>query len=217
MIAWYGEQKLKDAAMNRLREHRRLDQLAQGFYFRNDEFRGCHLGCLTHRNEDSHEAAERMFAIPKRVGYWLEIVFENLPKDKCADWVIESTEAIPVGADLSMCHNHFLYWLLGPDSPSADGNDHPIVRDSVSQVRELHRLILSGESVTQEKWSAARSAAESAESAAAWSVISEKSIEIFSSAPVRQPTEDEECEQCVKDSLFLLTTGSTECRIRDQE
>lgn len=32
MIAWYGEQKLKDAAMQRLREHQRLDQFTQGVY-----------------------------------------------------------------------------------------------------------------------------------------------------------------------------------------
>ena len=158
--AWYGEQRLKDAALARLAEHRRLDQLTQGTYFKDG--RGCHLGCLTHANEGSHSATERLFAIPERIAYWLEAVFEGLSSDQCAAWVIESTAAIPVGADLSLCHHHLAHWLLGTDSPSAAGNEHELVREAVVRVRDLHRRAAAGELIDDEQWPAARSAAESA-------------------------------------------------------
>jgi hypothetical protein len=166
IIAWHNEPKLKHAAMERLIEHRKLDQIAQGFYF--DEGRGCHLGCLTHCDEhkDPHSATELMFGIPERVAYWLEAVFEGLPQDKCANWVIESSESIPVGADLSKCHHELAYWLLGPDSPSAEGNRHESVRDAIEKVREIHRQAMTGE-VDEAAWSAARSAAWSAARSAA--------------------------------------------------
>ena len=164
MIAWYGDPKLKSAAMDRLREHQRLDQFRQGLYF--EEGKGCHLGCLTHASRSSHEATERMFGIEQRIAYWLETVFEGLPPGDAAEWVIESTEAIPVGADMSRCHHHLAVWLLGPDSPSSAGNQHHTVRAAVEGMRRLHMMAARGETVTDAQWQEAISAATAAESAA---------------------------------------------------
>ena len=157
MLAFHGEPTLKTAVMHRLREHRRLDTIVQGTYF--DKGRGCHLGCITHINDNTHEAAERLFGIERRVGYWLEAVFEGLPQESCAAWVIESTEAIPVGADLSKCHHHLAAWLLG-ESKLLTITD--INRDAIEQVHRLHLAAANGEPLSDEQWSAARSAAESA-------------------------------------------------------
>ena len=165
--AFFGEQGLKDLVMEQLREHRRLDQIVQGRYW--EHGKGCNLGCLTHNNNNAHEAAERMFGIPQRIGYWLEAVFECLPKEDCAAWVIDSAEAIPVGADLSLAHHELAYWLLGPESPSAEGNNHPTVRDAILRIRNLHDRARRGELVESAAWSAARSAAWSAAQNAAWS------------------------------------------------
>ena len=224
MIAWYGEPKLKTAAMDRLREHKRLDQLQQRIYFVNG--RGCHLGCLTHANKSSQEAAERMFGIEKKIAYWLEAVFEILPPDEAAEWVIESTEAIPVGGDMSRCHHHLAAWLLGPDSPSASGSQHESVRAAVEGMRRLHMMAARGETVTDAQWQEAISAATAAESAAltaeawssaarlaesarsAWKQIAFKSMEIFRDAPVRQPTASEECDQCVRESMARLASDA---------
>ncbi|MGH7744295.1 MAG: hypothetical protein ACREQ5_05665, partial [Candidatus Dormibacteria bacterium] len=96
MQAWHGEPKLKESALVRILEHRALDQIVQGVYWKNS--RGCQLGCLTHEGEDSHKCAERLFGIEERVGYWLEQVFESLPADLAPQWVIDSIESIPVGA-----------------------------------------------------------------------------------------------------------------------
>ncbi len=239
MIAWYGSKELKALAMKRLREHRDADEFLQGVYF-SDYGRGCHLGCLTHSGDDSHAQTERLFGIELQVAYWLESVFEALPADKAGQWVIDSTVAIPVGADLSRCHHHLAYWLLGPDSPSGEGNAHKSVATAVAEMRDLHGLAAAGQPVSDGQWSAAlaaaaRSASESAWSAArssawsaaesawsaaaaarsaarssaavwssAWESIAEKSIEIFSAAPVREPRDDERCDECVAESLRVL-------------
>ena len=140
--AWFGEQALKDRAMEQLREHRRLDQIVQRNYWLGD--RSCHLGCLTHMANGTHEATEQMFGIPIRVAYWLEAVFERLPGEKCAWWVIEATNAIPVGADLSLCHHQLAAWLLSDESPSAHGNAHPIVAVAIDDIRQLNLKAASG-------------------------------------------------------------------------
>lgn len=163
--AWFNKPELKATAMRQLRHHRSLDEITQGIYFK--EGRGCHLGCLTHRNNNTQQAAERMFGIPERVAYWLDAVFEGLPEDMCAAWVIDGTNAIPVGADLSLAHHELAYWLLGPESPSAQGNAHKAVSAEVETVRQLHKRASAGNLVTDSEWSAAESAAQSAELAAA--------------------------------------------------
>jgi hypothetical protein len=157
--AWYGEAKLKSAVMDRLREDRRLDRIVQGSYWSAKENRGCHLGCLTRQNDNTQQHTERLFNLPLKVAYWLESVFEGLPKNKCEWWVVEGTDAIAVGADLSLAHHHLAAWLLGDESPSAEGNRHPLVADAVRQVRELHIRAAAGEGFDESAWSAARLAA----------------------------------------------------------
>ena len=152
--AWYGEPALKEAAMAQLREHRRLDQITQGTYWR--EGRGCHLGCLTHLNEDAHAGAERLFNFPQPVSHFLERVFESLPKSDAPAWVINSTEAIPVGADLSLVVNQIDLWILR-DSDLLHVTDEN--RKGIQTVIDLHIKTIHGELVSAEEWSAARSAA----------------------------------------------------------
>ena len=156
--------------MTRLQEHKRLDQIVNGLgYYYNQEgnHKGCHLGCLTHFDDDSHEATERMFGIPERIARLLEAVFEGLDSDKCVNWVIESTEAISVGADLSLAHHHLAAWLLGSESPSALGNKNKLVAAPVKDVLALHQRMIDGDSVGAAEWEAADSAADSAAYSAA--------------------------------------------------
>ena len=177
MLAWHGEPGLKQAAMERLREHRRMDELIQGSYFPGNG-KGCHLGCLTHSNRNAHELAARLFGIEERIGYWLEAVFEGLPTNECADWVLASTDSIPVGADMSICHHHFGAWLLGESGLLTITNMN---RDAIGAVQQLHARAVAGEIVTPEQWSAAESAAWSAR-AAAWSAAWSAAESVESSA-----------------------------------
>ena len=106
---------------------------------------------------------------------------------------MEGTGAIPVGADLSLVHHTLAYWLLGPKSPSATGNSHRLVSESVATIRELHLLAIRGDRPDQ---AAAWSAAESAESA--WKAIANQTIEIFREAPLN------DCEQCADSAALAL-------------
>ncbi len=110
MIAWFGEKVLKDAAMDRLHEHKRLEEIVQRVYW--DHGKGCNLGCLTHCQGEVHQATVRMFGIELPVAYFLETIFEGLSPLLAPQWVIDSAEAIPVGADLSKWHHRFGAWLL---------------------------------------------------------------------------------------------------------
>lgn len=42
IVAWHGEPGLKSAALERLREHRRLEEITQRVYWQGG--RGCHQG-----------------------------------------------------------------------------------------------------------------------------------------------------------------------------
>ncbi len=164
VLAFHNEPSLKVAVLERAREHRRLDQIAQKLYW--DGSRGCWLGCVTHDAKTPHESAERLFGIEQRIGYWVEAVFEGLPKDRCAAWVLESIEALPVGADLSQCHHHFGVWLLSGESGLLTFTDSN--RAAIEGVCRLHQRVLAGDPPAASEWSSARSAAWSAASAA-WS------------------------------------------------
>ena len=69
--AWYGEQRLKDAAMKRLRDHRKADQIIQRHYWVQDyegAYKGCQLGCLTHVNDTEDVAGEHLAAFGPGAG-----------------------------------------------------------------------------------------------------------------------------------------------------
>lgn len=160
ILAWHNEPSLKAAAMERLREHRRLDEIAQGVYWNNGK--GCHLGCLSHSNNKSHEVTEKLFGLPLRVCHWLEVIFEGLPLDDSAEWVVSSSDAIPVGADLSLCHHALTAWLLDESTGIIYICNQN--RKSIDMCRELHWYASQGGFVDSSVWYAARSAADGASS-----------------------------------------------------
>lgn len=149
--AFFSEPSLKESLLVRLREHQRLDAIMQRDYY--DGTKGCHLGCITHQNEGAHEATERLFGIPIKVAYWLEVVFEGLPLESAKRWVTDSIESIPVGADLSMAHHHLAVWLQSGESGLFK------TREVNHRVADLHRRSLDGDEPLREEWDSARWAA----------------------------------------------------------
>ena len=169
--AWLGSQEIKDLTLEMLRADQEAHRIVQRHYW--EDGKGCQLGCLTRKLDGTHAAVVDRFGFPLRVAYWLEAVFEGLPQGECEQWVIDSAEAIPIGADLSLAHHRLAVWLLGPDSPSSQGNQHETVSRAVAGARALHVRAANAESVDPDEWSAARSAAmsaaRSAARSAAWS------------------------------------------------
>lgn len=106
MLAWNNSAAVKEAALERLREHRRLDQLRPGTYWVAPRGlksgHGCYLGCLTQQPGavEAYEDMQVQFGIPGGVTNILERVFEDFSPAHCCWWAIESAKAIPVGADL---------------------------------------------------------------------------------------------------------------------
>ena len=185
ITAFFGDAELKQMILDSMKEDQRLDAFIQQAYTakRNGTFKGCNLGCLTRSDSDPHRMTKQLFGFPLKIAYWIESIFDALPINKAAQWAIDSLEAIPIGADLSTVHYRLAYWLLGPESPSADGNTHELVADAVATVRELCHLASNGVSIGSDDWlvaelavelaaraaRATRSAAESAAESAAWS------------------------------------------------
>lgn len=161
MIAWYGEQNLKDEVMRRLRDDIKMDRLVRGEYW--DGVQGCQLGCLTRKLDGAHEAMERLFAIPRDVARLLEFRFEYGTESDATEWVLESTDAIPVGADLSLAVPQLMHWLLGPESPSGKFNG----KAEIVAVRDLFARRLAGDDPTAGEWQAAYAAAYAAATASA--------------------------------------------------
>ena len=71
MLSFFGEQCLKDAVIERVKEHQRLDQIIQGTYW--DGARGCAIGCVLHSSD--HMAYETQLGLPIFLAYMDENIF----------------------------------------------------------------------------------------------------------------------------------------------
>ena len=119
MLSFFGEPCLKDAIVERVREHQRLDQIAQSIYW--DGSKGCAIGCVLHSGE--HMAFERQLGLPVFLAYMDEHVFECLPLEDAKRWPLRFIEAVPVGVDLELIFPRFMHWLLSdPDGMRKHAN-----------------------------------------------------------------------------------------------
>ena len=176
MLSFFGSQCLKDAVVARVREHQRLDQIAQQIYW--DGSKGCAIGCVLH--SDEHMAFEQQLGLPVFLAYMDEHIFESLPLDEAKAWPLRFIEAVPVGVELALVFPRFMHWLMSDPQGMrqyANRETLPIVDTLV----ELYARRIAGVPFDlRAAWSAARSAdsaawsAESAVSAArraAWSAV----------------------------------------------
>ena len=112
MLSFFSEPGVKEAVVQRVREHQRLDQLIQRVYW--DGSKGCGIGCATHSSD--HRAFERLYNLPVFLAYMNEHIFESLPLEEAKGWTLRFFEALPVGVDLELVFPRFMQWLLSdPD------------------------------------------------------------------------------------------------------
>jgi hypothetical protein len=176
LIAWNNDPALKDAMLRELRWHQEQDKIrpeSYGDMSEADGFSGCAVGCSIHSLArikgitlpTSTHALYEEFGVPEVLAHLEDGIFEGLPKERQQTWPIEFAEAIPVGADLSMVHVHFLYWILSQEFHIDMSASYAAeVVAAIEGVRKLYEdWILTGERPAE---SAARSAARSARSAA---------------------------------------------------
>jgi hypothetical protein len=171
MLSFFGEQCLKDAVVERVKEHQLLDQIIQGKYWEQCDdgvFRGCAIGCVLHSSD--HRAYERQLGLPVFLAYLDEHIFESLPKDEAKYWPLRFIEAVPVGVDLELVFSRFMHWLLSDPHGMrqyADQHTLPII-DSLAQMyaRRL-RGIPFDRAAAKAAWAEAMAEAVRAESRAA--------------------------------------------------
>ena len=77
-MSFFGSQCLRDAVVERVREHQRLDQIAQSIYW--DGSKGCAIGCVLHSGQ--HMAFEQQLGLPVFLAYMDEHIFEKLPLEE---------------------------------------------------------------------------------------------------------------------------------------
>lgn len=118
VLAWHGDQALRDRIVQRMREHRAADAFVQGEYQLLDRdlplgYRGCAIGCLLdpttapamsirHLYGRWWDQVERQFGIHADVAHAIDAIFESFARPAEAGlFAVEATEVIPVGADLT--------------------------------------------------------------------------------------------------------------------
>jgi len=183
-LAWHNNPDLKTEVAERMAAHRSEDSIVQGFYQQISTqiasgYRGCLIGCTLPpqplpegadvagcndiwgaepKAPDNgwHARVEQLYGIPETIGYLLDRIFESLPADSgaCARFAVDSIEAVPVGADLSMVPDRLMLDVLADPEHGmlphmAVGSDR---RPAVVQVIDLYRRRLAGDEPSDDEW-----------------------------------------------------------------
>ena len=167
MMSFFGSQCLRDAVVERVREHQRLDQIAQSIYW--DGSKGCAIGCVLHSGE--HMAFEQQLGLPVFLAYLDEHIFEKLPLEEAKGWPLRFIEAVPVGVDLELVFPRFMHWLLSdPDGVRqyADARTVPIMDTIVAMYARRIEGIPFDVAAAGAAWDAAGAAARTAARTDAW-------------------------------------------------
>lgn len=146
--AWHGDPELKVAAVQRMKEHREADSLAQGFYQQHDPnkalgYKGCALGCMVREQPQPHNVEfakliKETYGIPESVATAIDDAFETLEFKDCAEFAVAVVEAIPVGADLTRAGDE--YWRI------AEGEAFDVTRSVAAST--LLKLVSEAPQVT---------------------------------------------------------------------
>lgn len=156
MLAYHGDEKLRQKFINRAQGHRKADEIIQryGFWLHG---KGCAIGCLAHTDEKAHEVLEQIAGLPQALSRLADIIFEQLPDPDYRTWPERFASAAQAGADLGLVHHHWLHWLLTDEvTRHFDAAEHPDVSKAIAVVAELRRRCALGGSVTESEWAAAR-------------------------------------------------------------
>lgn len=116
LLAFHGDQQVKDHYLARVRAHEAADEIIHGFYWQ--EGKGCAVGCTVH--SDDHLAFERELGIPRMLAKLEDRLFEGQSNGNSKTFPRRFLECIPVGADLSCVGWQFLHWLLTEELAARD-------------------------------------------------------------------------------------------------
>jgi len=159
--------------------HYAADMLIRGTYSDTDaeDFKGCSVGCFLHSiypkksavqigdMDDKHRIVARHYGYPEWLALLQDTIFEGLPNGESAKWHVQLAEkiaALPHGVDWQPILHRVHAGILRVSYRTSGS-----AQEAVHRVIDLHERAAKGEDVSDELWSAARSAAESAARSAA--------------------------------------------------
>lgn len=145
LVAFHGDLAIKKKYLDRVQEHRRLDQLAKGQYYevREGQIRACAVGCTIEGSD--HSKYQSVLGIPTVLAHLEDAIFEGLPNGEAQKFPVQFLQAIKPGADLSLVWPKFAVWLMKDLEQYAQGRQD--VLDVLRRVGELYRRVIQGEQV----------------------------------------------------------------------
>src|SRR3990167_8245677 len=187
LIAYHGDVAVKKKYLDRVKAHRKADNLIKGTGWENGK--GCAVGCTLEKYE--HKAYDNELGIPRYLAQIEDAIFEGLPKAEAMLWPEQFLGAIKPGADLSLVFPRFMAWML---SDPNDGVIHFADERGKKAIRGVVDLFLKWTKTGKDGGysaraaaentarAAARAAAENTARAATYRRMAEKLIELLESA-----------------------------------
>src|SRR5438270_5254012 len=108
MIAFHGNQGLKEKYVARVKMHAAADEIVRGYYWQHGK--GCAVGCTIHGAD--HGRYEKELGIPRVLAHLADRIFEGMGNGDAKEFPLAFLSAIKPGADLSRVWPQFAYWLL---------------------------------------------------------------------------------------------------------
>jgi hypothetical protein len=151
MKAFTNTVENKKQAVAEARKHRKLDMLIQGSYSetRGGKFKGCSVGCTYEpfkgkvEAPNLHALSEPVHGIPQSLTRIRDRVFEGLSVEDARDWHVNFTLSINVGADLSLCTDKLMLWLM-TDKNGILKHANEATNKIISKVAQLLRNRIKG-------------------------------------------------------------------------
>jgi hypothetical protein len=142
VIAYHGDEAVKAKYIERVREHRRLDELVAGATGGNGK--GCSVWCTFNAYDHSRGPVE--IGIPTELIQLNDFIFESLPRGSEAQmgWPERFLSAPKPGADLRLVWDRFTHWILTEEHP--DRSEH------CARMGKLFERHINGDTPTTEEW-----------------------------------------------------------------
>ena len=152
MLAFHGNQAIKDLYVARVKAHALADEIVQGQYWGHG--RGCAVGCTIHGSQ--HSRYEDEIGVDRRLAYLQDRIFEGLPLAEAKEFPLAFLNAIPVGADLSLVLPRFIVWMLSDPARGTMRLCSEQGKEATRVVVALYQRLIDGGEVSDKEWRNAR-------------------------------------------------------------
>lgn len=136
MLAYHGQQEIKDKYLARVRAHRAADELVQGTGW--EDGKGCAVGCTLESYDHSRYPLE--LGIPLHLAHLEDRLFELQTPAEAQFWPERFLAAIRPGADLGKVWPQWAAWMLvDPDHGVIRHAKKDATRAAIERVAHLWR------------------------------------------------------------------------------